>query len=356
MTDMTDSATPRAAAAPLPDASRHGHVSTAYVRVLEELVQERGETVTQHPALLALKERLGDAVVMPMPAWREVLQAVSSAWQRPDLGLMIGRHIRIHHLGLFGYVLQSCLTLGAAMERLQRYERLINDINPLQRLHRHEGDTDWLVLHWGTDHGRPGPLVDECAVATLVQCARLLTGALEAPVQVQFVNPAPADVAPYTAFFGVTPTFSGTDTEVRIPAVVLDLPLRQPDPQLLGLLERQIDQLMAQLPVVDSDIGTMRRWLAQALRQQRATLPALAEALHVSERTLHRRLQQAGLNFRELLERTRQHVAEEYLRDPRLTLSDIADLLGYAEQSAFTRAFTRQTGMSPARWRRRYQL
>ena len=78
----------------------------------------------------------------------------------------------------------------------------------------------------------------------------------------------------------------------------------------------------------------------------------LGAALHTTPRTLHRRLERQDCNFRSLRERTRQRLAEDYLRDPRLRLAEIAQLLGFSEQSAFSRSFRRWTGQSPNVWRR----
>jgi AraC-like DNA-binding protein len=89
------------------------------------------------------------------------------------------------------------------------------------------------------------------------------------------------------------------------------------------------------------------------MRERRPTLEALAAANHLSVRTLQRRLSERDDSFQALLARTRYRLAKEYLRDPRLELTDVAALLGYSEHSAFTRAFRHWSGESPARWRRR---
>lgn len=59
-----------------------------------------------------------------------------------------------------------------------------------------------------------------------------------------------------------------------------------------------------------------------------------------------------GLKFRELRDDTRRRIAENYLKDPRLSLAEVAWILGYSEHSAFTRAFRRWTSQSPQAWRR----
>jgi len=73
--------------------------------------------------------------------------------------------------------------------------------------------------------------------------------------------------------------------------------------------------------------------------------------MRMTPRVLYRRLAAQGLNFRELRESALQQLAEQHLRDGRLSLADVALLLGYSEQSAFTRAFKRWTGHTPTQWR-----
>ena len=73
----------------------------------------------------------------------------------------------------------------------------------------------------------------------------------------------------------------------------------------------------------------------------------------MSSRTLHRRLEERQLIFKQLLQKTRQQLAQQYLKEGRLTLSEIALLLGYSEQSAFTRAFKVWLGETPLRFQKR---
>ncbi len=333
------------------DSPVEGHISTAYLAVLTDYLRPYGLDPATLPGGTALLQTTRGAIVMPVQAWRELLRQVAQQLGQPDLGLRLGRSARLAHLGLLGYVLQSCGTLGAALERIQRYERLVNDINRLHwSLAARAGGED-VVLRWGMERGRPGALVDECAIATLLQVTRQISGLPDAPVAVDFVNPAPADLTPYTAFFGITPRFGQQETRISFPAVLLQLPLQHPDPHLLGLLEKQVDELLRQLPEEAGFVQQVRRQIGQRLRQQRVTLSGIAADLQVSERTLHRRLQESGTNFRAIWESTRQHLAEEYLRDHRLTLTEVAGLLGFSEQSAFTRSFRRWTGQGPKAWR-----
>jgi AraC-like DNA-binding protein len=97
----------------------------------------------------------------------------------------------------------------------------------------------------------------------------------------------------------------------------------------------------------------VRRQIVRLARDGEPSLEKVAEALHVSPRTLRRRLQERDRQFRTLRDDTLRRLAEDHLRDPRLQLAEVALLLGYSEQSAFTRAFRRWTGETPAAFRKR---
>lgn len=331
-----------------------GHISIAYLRVLQDFLAARGCALADLPGGRELQALDADTLVMPVLAWRALLQEAAARLALPTLGLALGASMQISQLGLLGYALQSCATLGDALTHLQHYERLVNDINRLHWENTPAEDGEQVVLAWGTERGRPGALVDECAVATLCAATRQISGQPDLnPLGVDFINPVPADLAPYEAFFGCPVRFAQAVTRVRFPGNWLTLPLQRPDPVLADLLAAQVDSLLDRLPAEADIVQQTRRALARRLRQQSASLEGVAADLCLSPRTLHRRLEAAGVNFRELWEDTRRHLAEEYLRDQRLSLSDVATLLGFSEQSAFTRAFRRWHAQGPKAWRAR---
>ncbi len=285
----------------------------------------------------------------PVTRWRALLERAAEALQDPLLGLHVGATITPAALGVLGYVFMACGTLGAALQRFARYQRLVYDVNPfIERVV--DGN---LVLEWSAENGRPGAQVDECAIAALVQFARDITGQAWQVPRIDFVNPEPADVQPYRDYFGSAVCFGQAATRVQLPLSLLALSLRRPDAALLDLLSRQVDAQLAELPAADALERRVRRVIARRIPETGAGLDEVAAELHVSPRTLHRRLAARGTTFRALCEDTRRHLAEDYLRDERLQLAEIAQLLGFSEQSAFTHAYRRWTGLSPGRFRRR---
>ncbi len=325
-------------------------VAAPYVRLLFEFLAREG---LEPEAVLGCSEaRLDELEHLPLPRWRDWLERTQAAVPRPALGLAVGRLITPAHLGVLGYMVLHCAHLAQALTRMERYHRLIYDVNPA-RWRTQGGD---VLVEWGIERGRPGQLVDETGVAAIVQFTRNITRNDPELREVWFVNPAPARIEPYEAFFGCPVHFEQPCTRLRFAAEVLAEPLRHPDANLLALLDDQAEALLARFledrPEGDP-VVLWQRQLAALLRTGEVSLPRLAHENHVSTRTLQRRLKHAGTSFQTLLDETRHALACHYLRDGRLDMAEIAQLLGFSEQSAFTRAFRNWTGQTPASWRRR---
>jgi len=321
-------------------------VSTTYVTLLYEYLASKGLDA------VALLGPLPDERAQPytrVTDWRALLERAQAEVGGPAFGLRVAAGITPRHFGIVGYLGLACASLGEALQRTERYASLVYDVNPLRLVV--EGAS--LVIRWGTENGKPGQLVDETGIASMVQLARDMTGQSWPVERVAFVNPAPAELAPYRAFFGGEVEFGQVCTELQIPLGYLQQPLRQPDAALLALLDRQAEAMLVRGRDADGS-DPYRRVLIRLLREGRASLPELAAAFHVSQRTLQRRLVDEDMRFQQLLDDTRRMLAHEYLCDSRLTLTDIAELLGFSEQSALTRAFRQWTGTTPTRWRKQH--
>ena len=322
-----------------------GSVPGTYARLLFDYLAARG--LDSLAIVGEAAPPAGQEPSYPAERWRQLLAQAADHLHDPALGLHLGATITPAHLGPLGYVLLASSSAGAALQRYMRYQRLVHDVSPV----RHYLDGDALVLEWNDDSRAIGPHANQCGLAALVQFARDITGSGTTPLAVHFVEAAPADLEPYRDFFGCPVYFDQPATCIRFAASLLQQPLRQPDAALAALLQGQVDAMLAALPQQDDLLNDIRRQISRRLLQGEPALELIAADLHLSGRTLRRRLQQQGWHFRQLLEDTRRHLAEDYLRDPRLTLPDVALLLGYSEQSAFNRAFRRWSGVTPRAWR-----
>ena len=156
----------------------------------------------------------------------------------------------------------------------------------------------------------------------------------------QFVHEADSELrARCEAFFQCPVVFGDTHTRVRIPVSYMQIPMRHPEPGLRALLDGQAEALLRALPEPGDFDQAVQRLLLRVLPEGGVSVHRLAKMMNQSERTLQRRLGDQGLTWQMLLDRTREQLARQYLRDPALSVCEVAMMLGYSDQSAFTKAF-----------------
>ena len=279
--------------------------------------------------------------------WEQMLERAMLYLDDPYLGLKLGETVRARHLGVVGHLLLASENFGAALNRLEQYQRLIFDAIPMTR---HETDQA-IEMVWDISEFRTGVLVGETGFAVMVQFCRSLMQGEANPHSVDFAHPPPDDIRPYEAFFRCPVRFACPAPALRVDYALLERPLRKTDAALERVLEEHAQRLLARLPQQEEIVMQVRRVLAGCLRDGEPKIGRASAALCCSARTLQRRLSEAGTSFRRETNLVRNELAKSYLHDPQLTLADIALLLGYSEHSAFTRAFRQQNGCAPQQLR-----
>lgn len=304
------------------------------------------------PDLRAALARWAGEDDVPLAAWRELLErAVALRPQQLAPGLAIGALVQPRHVGVLGYVALASATLGEALQAYLRYERLFYGADLAEV--RLEGEE--VEIRWPREAGTGlGQLGDTVGMAALVTLLRRQMEPAPPPTQVGFPGPGPdtATHRAYVHFFGCPVLFAQDCTRLRFPAHYLTLPNPHRDPGLRALMDRQAEALLAALPAPGPFDRALQQLLPRLLTEGQATLVRAARELHLSPRSLQRRLDARGLTWQRLLNDTREQLARHYLRDRSLSIGDIALLLGYSEQSAFNRAFKRWTGQTPKSLRR----
>ncbi len=316
------------------------HVSVYYLRWLKDYLLQHGQ---------ALQWKTEGRSHVPMAEWRQKLDMAAALLDDSNLGLHLAQTVTPARFGVMGYLLHHCENLLHVALRLQRYLPLFFSLQQLNVVQ--EGES--LLASWQVDRHKPHYHEEVFALASVVQFASTLSGVALRPLAVGFVCAAPDDIQVLSDYLRC-PLFFGQETSwVRADPALLSQPTAQPDASLRAVLEQQADLLLAKLPAMDDDVlvSSIRRSIVARLQGAEPTLPQVAADLHLSSRTLHRRLAEQGINFRYLLEQTRFELAKSYLVDKRLSLADVAVLLGYAEQSPFSHAFKRWAGVTPKQWR-----
>ena len=289
---------------------------------------------------------------VPMARLIALFNAAVDLTGRADLGLEFGRRVQPGTYSTLGYALMTCDTLADAIALVPHYRRLVFDYGYSDTALSLTGDQvefAWLV--------QPGTLpycvpLAEATLAGWYSFGRWISNAELALSAVHFAHEAPTDVAPYSTYFGCPVHFGQARNALLFPRSLLGLPLSQADRSLHLAMREQARAALDQV-FGETGIGQRaRQALARRLPQCEATLEAVADALELAPRTLQRRLRDEGLNFKQVLDRLRRDLALVYLADASLSSLDIALLLGYAEQSSFTRACKEWTGSTPTEYRR----
>jgi len=138
---------------------------------------------------------------------------------------------------------------------------------------------------------------------------------------------------------------------VEVSATVLDTPLRPAAAKLSTLAERYAAFAAAEGPRPSPLDSRLREVLRDRLPSGVPSIGVVARALGTSGRTLQRRLAEEGLSFQGVIDGLRADLARAYVRTARLSVSELAARLGYAQPSAFVRAFKRWTGSTPKQLR-----
>lgn len=326
--------------------SNLGHISASYVNLLFDWL------ASAHPEVAAripfARPVAGELNRVEVPLWQAMLQWTHEQVQDPAMPLKIAAHVRPANMGLLGYVASCCTNLGEAFARLQQFENLVYSVNALNVAF--QGDE--IILRWGAERGRPGHWVDSVAIGVLVAFTQHLIATPVYPRRVRFINPEPVNPADFNAFFQCEVGFEGHYTEVVWPASLLETPLRSPDHVMRSMLDQQAQLLLKQVKAGDESIAGLQKAIQESVSAGSPSLVEVARRLFMSTRTLQRRLQEQGSSFRDELERVRVEMAKNCLEAGELSLADIANFLAYNDQSAFTHAFKRVTGLSPAKYQR----
>ena len=287
---------------------------------------------------------------VPMGVGLALLARGVEATGDANLGLHLAQHADPGSFDVHFYAMVSSPTLGAAFERLCRYQRLIHETTRVELTV--EGE------HATLRHRMPGGMAAprqtaEFLIAAWVRAGRMATASSWAPSEVRFAHAAPAKVREHEEFFGAPVRFAAGENSLRMPAAHLATPCVRADPALLAVLDRYATDRLERAPRADRFADRARAVLAEELRGGGPSATALASRLKMSVRTLNRSLAAEGTTYRKLLDQLRAESAQHHLADGRVSIAEVAFLLGFSELSAFYRAFKRWTGRTPAEVRGR---
>lgn len=269
-----------------------------------------------------------------------------------SVGLRVGMQFRPATFLDVGYALAAASTIREALEINMRYQPLTQEV-ARTRL-EFSGSEARIVLEPAFPDVEEMRRVTDAILAGYASIGRWLLWDQDRPVaaaQFRHAEPSPETCSFYHKLFGDEVTFGAPVDMLVIDAALVSRPLPNANPALVQLLTGRLNARLGAYQAGSALRMLVISGLHKQIRQGKPSLEDTAKLLGMSGRTLRRRLMEEELSYSELLVAARKEAAEVYIHEDKMSLSDIANLLGYGDQTAFMRAFKGWFGMSPGAFR-----
>jgi AraC-like DNA-binding protein len=291
-------------------------------------------------------EQIDDpSVRMPVQSQIKLLELAADALHDDLLGFHLAQNYDLREIGLFYYVLASSEILADALLRAERYGRIVNEGFSL---HARTGKETAISLSYVGIDRRSDRHQIAFWLTSLVRLCRQLTNRRLMPSRVKVMHRRDKTPAEFRSLLGCEIEFGANVDELVFPAAVKLMPIVSADPYLNQMLLKYCEEAHAHRPANGASLrSSVENAITPLLPHGKAGAGEIARQLGMSHRTLARRLAAEGLTLSEIQKELKTDLAQRYLRDGDLPISQIAWLLGYCEVSAFTHAFKRWTGTAP---------
>jgi len=284
---------------------------------------------------------------IPLSAYKALYRAGQAMTGEPALALKFPEATRFEQISIVGLICQSADTMGGALKQLNRFSRLVVEVDgvsdgPRFQLTPRDGEL-WLVDRCSNAEDFP-ELVEAALGRFTCEMARHYP-------DFTFVRAAhltrarPPHAAEYEKVLRAPVTFGASWNALRIEPSWLTLQIHRPNRYAFGMFNSHADALLKSLQTSKTTRGQVEALLIPLLHTGELAMDDIARALGQSRQTLYRRLKAEGVGFDQVLDALRHRMAETYLE--KLSVNETAYLVGFSETSAFSRAFKRWTGSSP---------
>lgn len=265
----------------------------------------------------------------------------------PDLGLRVAGHQGLQMLGPLGRLLAREADLHGAFSAAQRYLALHNKAEHWRLSAVGDQVEVRRIEHFFAQEG--GQQYREMAIAACARMVRAMGGANLHPLRIAFSHSPVASFACYRRHLGCEVLFDQEHDCLIYAASVLQRPVlamaRRDEQHLDDYLRTLLDGLQDSLEL------QVRSLITQTLGMRQHSLGHIAQLLCLHPRTLQRRLRAEGLHFKQLVHRVKMDTASWHVQASNMPLTLLADVLGYADLAAFSKAFRNEFGQSPSAWR-----
>lgn len=325
-------------------------VSIWLVRAIISAVERAGRSRSQFLALARIDPELvaQHEASLHVDDYIRAIDAAYAVTCDPALGIHMGEHSTAAMYHVVAHLVEHATTLGEAIHTMVRYSSLL--AVGYEPCLVEEGDRACLRLPYLIGESNAVHLTAEFSLTGFMRMLRQYLGETLQSYRACFAYPEPAHAAEYRRVFRGAVSFDQRHTEMQFPRSWLAHPQPYANTPLYTLLQSHAERELAELSRGATVVETVRRALAARDPRALPTMADLARELDISARTLARKLHAEGATYAALVEDRRTRAAKYLLGNRRMTIQEIADAMGFADASAFHRAFRRWTGLTPRQY------
>jgi AraC-like DNA-binding protein len=278
-----------------------------------------------------------------------LLEAASRQANFPALGLELGAQQDPSKWGAFGYVVLNSPTVGAALNNMARFLRQAQSGTHMTYQRSETG--------FGIEYSIIDPKIDykdqdaEFAIAYIKNVVDRLCGKSVSPLTVHFEHNPLSSGAIYEKLFQVQPQFDQPVNRISYDLRHEDRAVPSADLHLFPVIKQHLIDMARDLPYEQDLIGTVAYHIRQTLSSHQCRLETVADTLAVAPRTLQRHLKEHETSFAQILDEVRRELALRYMDNASMEIKEIGFLLGFADTSAFIKAFKKWARMTPGEYR-----
>jgi AraC-like DNA-binding protein len=342
----------------MPNTAKHAELKWISARHLQHFISHAEAARVDADKLLEdaglNRARLADPdYVVPIAAIELMLAILTREHNQPLMGLRLSRDIQPATFGPLGYIAQACPTFGDVLEVLVRYNGLLSNIGSTSIVHA-PGSVE---VRWDCSAGGRvfRKQATEYVLGSFVTLGRLLMpGQQDLPLSVNFAHPRPTSAKyarEYVSYFQCPVYFERPLSSVVLPVATLKTRLRHGDAFVRELMERHAANLLKQRTSPSSIPDEVSHLIRAMIVDGVPGKDAVAAQLGMSGRSLHRKLQDAGSSYQDLLDQVRLEIARERLGSAGDSATEISDSLGFSTRQAFLRWFKQHTGKTPSEYK-----
>ena len=278
------------------------------------------------------------------------LETVAERFDCQHFGFLVGKHQPPLQLGQVAQVLKLSPNLHSALENAFNYQALYSEQN------RHElviegGYASFIRRDRTPFHGRAVQL-HTLGIVQLIKMFRALCGSHWNASSISFAHGAPKEKRQYQRLFQCPVGFDREFDGIVFPESDLSRPVATADAELLSIVLAHLDTLRADQELAGDIVSKTGNYIRRKIGTNLCNLDSCAQLFNLHPRAFQRNLAEHNCTFKQLLLEIRMELAQQYLRSSDINLSDLTEMLGYQNLSAFSRAFKNSYGLSPELWRK----